>query len=414
MYNFSDKKSLLGQLSRYGLELDQKLHRALEVSASKPDLRPEDTGFPDSYLTLALYRLNSVLTDILTLDDSRLNLFHEYKLAQACLPSEVRPGQRLCRVLSKAAELAAPGKTIGSGHFLKAVVSLTLDEPPEPAWGFEGQVIHNTFSIETLLWGMGHTAWTPVEKAPELQELLRALDGRNPVDDFQYLMTLENKKFVFRPVSILGSYRMIQRAGSKNDPQLAVLTHFKDRFAGVTPDELLELEDLINAKSTREAELQRFFEAHPQFLRIWDCREIFPHVYLTREDEGPLIPDFLLLDRDLQRATIVDLKLPRARTVASKKNRERFSSLVEEARSQMLEYRDWFENRANRRKLQERFGMEIYRPRLGIIIGSSTDLSCAYERQKLQSRYSDVDIVTYDDIVAHARRRLSLIRSAER
>ena len=90
---------LLAQLESQGLEFDQKLRRAFEVSASKPDLDPEDIGFPDSYLTLALYRLNSVLSSVVTLDESRLNLFHDYKKAEPCSPEQVRPGFRLCRVL---------------------------------------------------------------------------------------------------------------------------------------------------------------------------------------------------------------------------------------------------------------------------------------------------------------------------
>jgi len=56
------------------------------------------------------------------------------------------------------------------------------------------------------------------------------------------------------------------------------------------------------------------------------------------------------------------MKLPTAKVAIGKKNRERFSALVEEARAQLLEYRDWFEDAGHRRKIRDRFGMEIYRP----------------------------------------------------
>ena len=411
MVYFSPEAPLLQQLTENGLEFDQKLARALQVAASKPDVEPEDSGFPDSYLTLALYRLNSILTQVVELDESRYNLFHEYKLAPRCSPAEVVPGYRLCRVLEVASALAAPGRTIGAGHFLKAVVHLTLDEEPEPAYGFEPQVVHNTFSAETLLWGLGHTAWTPISAAPEVRDILAALDGRSPVDDFQYMLTVENRRLVFRPTSVLDAFPMSRADGSKTN-RLALLTHFRDQFAAVTPDELLELEDLINSSMTKEPDLQRFFEQHPQFLRMWDFREVFPQVYLTREDAGPLVPDFVLLDRDLHKATVVDLKLPTAKTVIAKPNRERFSALVEEARAQLLEYRDWFEDADNRAKLKDRFGVTVYRPRLGVVIGSSAELTSSYQRQKLASRYPDIEVVTYDDLVAHARRRLALVRSA--
>lgn len=412
MLEISTRRPLLGQLRRQGYELDQKLLRALEVSASNPDLDPEDCGFPDSYLTLALYRLNSVLTRLVELDESRLNLFHEYRLASRCAPEAVRPGVRLATVLETAAELAAPGKTIGSGHFLRAVVKLTLDEEPEPAYGFPGQVLHKTFSAETLLWGLGHTAWTPVSAAPEIRDLLAQLDGRNLVDDFQYLLTLQEGRIVFRPTSVLDSYPMAGPEG-RVVARSAVLSHFRDTYAGVTPDEILELEDLINHPRADEAALQAFFERHPHLLRMWDYREVHPHVYLTREEYGPLVPDFLLFDPDLQKAMVLELKLPAGRTVVRKKNRERFSSLVSEARTQLLEYRDWFEVRENRQSLKDRFGFEIYRPRLGVVIGRSSDFSGEMERQKLSSRQSDVEIVTYDDILRYAERRLMLVASAE-
>ena len=254
MVYFTQKRPLLQQLARHGLEFDQKLARAFEVSASKPDIEPEDSGFPDSYLTLALYRLNSVLTQIVELDESRYNLFHDYRLAPRCSPAKVVPGERLCRVLEVAAGLPGTDKTIGAGHFLRAVVHLTLDQEAEPAYGFEGQVVHNTFSAETLLWGLGYSAWTPVSDAPELRDILAALDARSPVDDFQYVLTLEGQRLVFRPTSVLDAFPMA-RVGKSPTNRVALLTHFRDQFACVTPDELLELEDLINSPKARELDL---------------------------------------------------------------------------------------------------------------------------------------------------------------
>jgi hypothetical protein len=169
---------------------------------------------------------------------------------------------------------------------------------------------------------------------------------------------------------------------------------------------------LHNSKKTEERDLQRFFEQHPHFLRRWEFRDVHSQVVLTREDEGPLIPDFVLVDPALSSATIVDLKLPDVRTVIKKQNRDRFSALVLEARAQLLEYRDWFEEKKNRHSLHERFGLEIYRPRLAIVIGGPDGALPPYELQKLRSRLSDVDVVTYADIAEHARRRMLLVERA--
>jgi hypothetical protein len=402
---------LLQQLKVNGLLFDQLMYRALEVSASHVDLTPEDEGFPDSYLTVALYRLNTILTRTVTLNEKRWNVFHDYRNASRCSPDEVVPGRRLCRVLNKAVDLAKPGKVIGIGHYLRAVVSLSLDEKPEPAYGFPGQVIHNTFSAESFLWGLGYSAWTPLTQAKEVSDLLKALAGREDVENIQYLMTFEGSRIVFRPTRILDPVCIGDERG-KTTKGLSVLTHFKDLYAGVTPDEILALEELLNNPMVKEADLQRFFDEHRQFFSMWNFTDIYPHVYLTREDQGPLIPDFILVSRELQRATIIDLKLPKVTTIVHKPNRDRFSAAVEESRSQLLEYRDWFEDSSNRQRLKDKLGMEVYRPRLGVIIGTAQEFRSLLERQKLTSRYSDIEIVTYDDVLANAQRRLMLVREA--
>ena len=76
-----------------------------------------------------------------------------------------------------------------------------------------------------------------------------------------------------------------------------------------------------------------------------------------------------------------------------------------EARSQLLEYRDWFELPQNRELVQRQIGMEIYRPRMMVIVGRNTAFQDRIERAKLESRHPDLEVVLYDDIVNHARQR---------
>lgn len=406
---FQEGIPLLLQLNEKGLEFDQLLSRALEISASKPDISREDTGFPDSYLTLALYRLNSILTRIVYLDDQRFNLFHEYKLAPPCAPSDVIPGHRLCRVLDAARSLAEPENVIGVGHFLRAIVTLSLDEP---AWEYMGGTFHNTFSVETLLWGLGHSAWTSLQEAPEVVGILETLSAREPINDQQYMLTAERGRIIFRPISILDPYRMADKAHPRN--RLGVLTHFSDGYSTFRPTHIMELEDLINNQRTKESDLQSFFERNPNLMRLWEYRDVYPEVYLTREEDGDLIPDFILVDPDLQKAMIIDLKLPQQRIVVGTKNRRRLSAPVQEARSQLLRYRDWFEESHNRTNIKERFGMQIYRPRLGVIIGRGDEFVSEFERQQIVSDNKDIEIVTYDDVVELAKRRLMLIQRAPR
>lgn len=409
--HFHPDAPLLRQLQAHGYELDQMLRCALERAASRPDVEPEDCGMPDSYLLLAAYHLNTTITQLVDLNNADLNLFHDYRLAPRCPSAEVVPGRRLCNVLNRAVARSTK-KTIGVGDFLRAVVEIALDE--DGAWeapGFPGQVIHETFSIETLMWGLGYTAWTPVDQAPRVRTILDAIRGRNPDEDLNYILAIENDRIVFRATSQLGTFTQRTDSGLLAS-QRGLLTHFKTQYAGFTAAEVLELEDLINRPRTREQELQEFFEAHPHFLRIWDHREVFPHVYLSRHEEGDLIPDFVLLDRELQKATVMDLKLPSAKLIVHKDNRVRFAAAVSEARAQLQEYRRWFEERQNRQRLRDRLGMEIYQPRLAVVIGRSSDFASPYERQKVGADERDIEVVTYDDILAFARRRMMLIADA--
>ena len=122
--------------------------------------------------------------------------------------------------------------------------------------------------------------------------------------------------------------------------------------------------------------------------------------------DGALVPDFILTNPEIQQAMILDLKLPKPKLVRHQDNRVRFAGAVMEARAQLLEYRDWFENKGHRERLVGRLGMEVFRPRLGVIIGRSSDFRCALDRQKLNSLTPDVEVLTYDDVLAFAKRRL--------
>lgn len=406
---------LMHQMAHCGLEFDQKLKHAFELAASKPDIRPEDEGLPDSYVTLALYRTNTVLSRLVDLQERRLNIFHDYKLAPPCALDEVVPGRKLAGVLNEAISSIGDARVLGVGHFLRAIVRLTLDRSAYDLryTGFGDGVIHNTFSAETILWGLGHTAWTPVSKAPELKLVLDNLDGRHPIDDHEYLLTLDRGRLVFRPTSILDPFDVIRAEGAPAR-RLAILPHFGSKYGGFRGSEILELEDLINNNVTREADLQHFFERHPAFLRLWDFRDVYPQVVLTREEDGDLIPDFLLIDPQLQQATIVDLKLPHKRIAVGTKNRRHFSHAVEEARAQLRQYQSWFEDRHNRLALKDRFGLEIYRPRLALIIGRASSFTDEVERQRLVGSSPEIQVVTYDDIAERAKRRLLLVAGAER
>ncbi len=85
-----------------------------------------------------------------------------------------------------------------------------------------------------------------------------------------------------------------------------------------------------------------------------------------------------------------------------------------EARAQLLTYRRYFEETSNRQKMRELLGMEIYHPHLAVVIGRSTEFVSSLQRQRLISDTADIEIVTYDDILAYAQRRRAIIETCEK
>jgi hypothetical protein len=313
-------------------------------------------------------------------------------------------------------ELAATGRTITCHHFCRAI-SETLLIP------WQGPAANGATLIEYLGLclneqpGKEHSdfAQAPLvlKSMPRTRKVIEALGHVPPEpDDFQYALCVEKGNIVFRAFSVLGDFAVRSSDGAVTGNR-GLLTHLKKRLGIFTTDEIAELEEMIRNLKASEKDFQKYFEAHPHFFRRWDYREVYSQVCLTRDEEGPLIPDFILTNPEIQEATIVELKLPKPKLIRRQENRDRFADAVMEARSQLLEYRDWFEDKGNRNNRTGKMSMEIFRPRLAVVIGRSADFRCAIDRQKLAASTPDIDVVTYDDIVNCARRRMISIGSRE-
>ena len=179
-----------------------------------------------------------------------------------------------------------------------------------------------------------------------------------------------------------------------------LLTTESPVHAGVDPIE--ELEALLNTRSASEADFQKFFERHPKMLLGTDYSKAVSQPVLVREDESNLIPDFIMVPHSFARPTILDLKLPSASLARHKTNREGFLQAVMEARDQLLEYRNYFSSKSAAEVAREKFGCELYLPRIAVVIGRSSSFVDEYERRKIESRVSDIDVITYDDILKRA------------
>lgn len=173
-------------------------------------------------------------------------------------------------------------------------------------------------------------------------------------------------------------------------------------------DAIREFEGLLNRPNLKEAVLQQFFETHPHFLKGLDYSRMVAHPVLERLDgQGNLIPDFFLQPADEKFADIWDLKLPSAPLIVGTKDRLRLSAAVNEALAQVREYRDYFEDPSNRQKIEERYGLTAYRPKLAIVIGTNKlGLSAEKQKQIFDSVPKDATVVTYDQLLAKMKRHV--------
>ena len=307
-------------------------------------------------------------------------------------------------LLESASRHVGSTRSLGSAQLLKAIVTHAVENP-----GYTGRWV----TLDHIIAAAAGDRQRDVNDVPQLKELLRlASNSVDGVEDYQYILSFDDTGIRFRVVSTLGDYAQVTEAGLWV-PQRALLTHI-DSYGFFTSESIDELESLINDASAREQTFQEFFERHPNFLRQWDYREVHPHVYLQREEMGPLIPDFILTNPEAQRAAIVELKRAGAmtgRVVRHQDNRVRFADAVMEARAQLLQYRDWFDVPHHRDLIKEAMGLELYRPRMMVIIGRASDFRPGIERARLEDHNRDIEVVTYDDILRYAKQRRAIIDS---
>lgn len=409
MENSFDHRPIVGAFERAGVEPDQRLRRALEIASS------QGQSLLDSHVFHALLGLNARGVWQAEIEDAierRRESSHRSWLwlnSKAAPQSARRPSLEsatanisLQYVLSRALSLREDPRTIGSNDFLRAV-GLLAEEFPQPKSNINLPRPHTVDLLCELLDGERHTDF---RNARNTQQVVRRLSLSGGADDFQLLLSVENDRLVIRPYTVLGDFVTAPRSGPLRAHR-GIMRHFQELMGAFGEDEVYGLQELLNDPRAREAQFQQFFEEHPHFFRRWDLREVHPHVVLERE-EGSLIPDFVLTDREAQRAAIVELKLPTT-IVRRQRNRDRFAEAVMEARAQLLRYRDWFESAENRQRLVPQFGMEVFRPRLAVVIGRSADFVDAIDRQRLASDNPDIEVVTYDDMLRYAKRRSVLL-----
>lgn len=245
----------------------------------------------------------------------------------------------------------------------------------------------------------------PLTNSPEYREIQRlmrelgeeaaSVDG-SPVDSIA--LTLIDGVLRLATVSADGTYQFLDQQNLRHHivylEALASAT-----YAGATE----ELEDLINSGAT-EAQLQEFFERYPDFLTGHEYVSAHSHLVL-RSDDRKLIPDFMLEPANpRQFCDVMELKLPTARLVVERGGRSRLSSALLDVSAQLREYSEYFDTPGNRQRIQDAYGLNVFRPRMLAVIGLRQNIDPLALR-RAENELPFITIRTYDDLIEQIKRR---------
>ncbi len=174
----------------------------------------------------------------------------------------------------------------------------------------------------------------------------------------------------------------------------------------ILSEEIQILESLINEPATREKDIQKFLENHPMFLKGLNYSNIYPQLVLQRDDGTSLRPDFILEPFDDGWCDILDIKLPSQSVIVGKKDRSTLAAGIHAVSAQLREYAAYFEQERYCKWVREKYGLRLYRPRLIAIVGRDMRQMDTTEIRRAMTAYTDLQIMTFDQLIKHAESRL--------
>lgn len=169
---------------------------------------------------------------------------------------------------------------------------------------------------------------------------------------------------------------------------------------------LREFEELIS-DTVPERDLQDFFEAWPEFLTPLQLLDARPHVVL--ESSNLLIPDFAIQVAGQSLYDLLELKRPTERLVVGGIGRPQLARAAARGLNQLRQYREALEEPAVHRRVLDRYGIDLFRPRLHLVIGRYEEADARVLRRSLGNELGPGEaIYTYDQLLDAARARLGL------
>ncbi len=137
-----------------------------------------------------------------------------------------------------------------------------------------------------------------------------------------------------------------------------------------------------------------------------------PGVLLSGSEDFGLKPDFFLQRRDTPLWDLAELKLPSDKLVRGTPARRGLAAAVRSAMDQLKTYRDFFLDKQLAEEFRKQHGLEVYHPRLTLIIGRDASFGDYHERQRLSP--PEVRLLTFDDLVRIAKHRALVLPFVDR
>jgi hypothetical protein len=172
--------------------------------------------------------------------------------------------------------------------------------------------------------------------------------------------------------------------------------------------QIAEFECLLNRPTTRELEIQQFLELHPQIFHAMGYGRVYSQVTLARDNGTSLRPDFVVEPIGSDWAEIIDIKRPYANLVVGGRDRRTLATGVHQLIAQLREYAAYFEDPKLATRVETKYGIKCYRPKLIGIIGRNPHEEDERQLRRLMTQYTDVSVLTFDRLLHLARSRLLL------
>lgn len=168
---------------------------------------------------------------------------------------------------------------------------------------------------------------------------------------------------------------------------------------------LKELEDIINDPTSKEIDVQNFFETYPELIAGNDYDVVLPQAVIVRDDATEWKPDFVLTPKNqLDFAKVLDLKIPSTEiTKRPHSGHYNFSAKLWNGIMQVRDYSREFDKNSVRERFKNVYNVDVYKPDLHLIVGRKWDINLIDRMRELQ-RETQVKIEDWDSALDRLRR----------